>query len=73
MRLTSNAARFYGRFRWEKIRAFETHSGRELWGYQLPAGGYATPSVYVINGKRSIVIAGVTHPEWSRMALMVAR
>ena len=23
----------------EKIRAFETHSGRVLWEYQLPAGG----------------------------------
>src|SRR5437868_14831899 len=42
----------------EKIRAFETHSGRELWEYQLPAGGYATPSVYVINGKQYIVIPG---------------
>ena len=41
----------------EKIRAFETHSGRELWEYQLPAGGYATPSVYVINGKQYVVIA----------------
>jgi quinoprotein glucose dehydrogenase len=41
----------------EKIRAFEAHSGRELWEYQLPAGGYATPSVYVINGKQYVVIA----------------
>ena len=41
----------------EKIRAFESHSGRELWEYQLPAGGYATPSVYVINGKQYVVIA----------------
>jgi quinoprotein glucose dehydrogenase len=29
----------------EKLRAFEKHSGRLLWEYQLPAGGYATPSV----------------------------
>jgi hypothetical protein len=28
-----------------------------LWEYQLPAGGYATPSVYVINGKQYVVIA----------------
>lgn len=41
----------------EKIRAFESHTGRELWEYQLPAAGYATPSVYVINGKEYLVIA----------------
>ena len=41
----------------EKIRAFETHSGRVLWEYQLPAGGYATPSVYVMNGREYVAIA----------------
>ena len=41
----------------EKIRAFDTHSGRVLWEYKLPAGGYATPSVYVIDGKQYVVIA----------------
>lgn len=41
----------------EKIRAFESHSGRVLWEYQLPAGGYATPSVYVVNGREYVVIA----------------
>jgi quinoprotein glucose dehydrogenase len=40
-----------------KIRAFATHSGRVLWEYQLPAAGYATPSIYVINGKEYVVIA----------------
>lgn len=41
----------------EKIRAFDTHSGQVLWEYKLPAGGYATPSVYVIEGKQYVVIA----------------
>ena len=41
----------------EKIRAFETHSGKVLWEYKLPAGGYATPSVYQIDGKQYVVIA----------------
>lgn len=40
----------------EKIRAFDKRSGRVLWEYQLPAAGYATPSVYAINGKQYIVI-----------------
>jgi quinoprotein glucose dehydrogenase len=41
----------------EKIRAFESHSGRELWQSSLPAGGYATPSVYMVNGREYVVIA----------------
>jgi quinoprotein glucose dehydrogenase len=41
----------------EKIRAFEKHSGRVLWEHQLPAGGYATPSVYVRDGRQYVAIA----------------
>jgi quinoprotein glucose dehydrogenase len=41
----------------EKIRAFDTFTGQVLWEYQLPAGGYATPSVYMIDGKQHVVIA----------------
>lgn len=40
-----------------KIRAFSTHSGRVLWEYQLPAGGYATPSVYMVDGREYVAIA----------------
>ncbi len=41
----------------EKIRAFEKASGRTLWEYQLPAGGYATPSVYMVDGREYVAIA----------------
>ena len=41
----------------EKIRAFEKATGRVLWEYQLPAAGYATPSVYMLNGRQYVVIA----------------
>ncbi len=41
----------------EKIRAFSNHNGEILWEYQLPAGGYATPSVYWIDGRQYVVIA----------------
>jgi len=41
----------------EKIRAFEKSSGRVLWEHQLPAGGYATPSLYMIDGRQYVVIA----------------
>lgn len=41
----------------EKIRAYNKISGKILWEAQLPAAGYATPSVYQIDGKQYIVIA----------------
>jgi quinoprotein glucose dehydrogenase len=41
----------------EKIRAFSNHTGELLWEYQLPAGAYATPSVYMLDGKQYVVIA----------------
>ncbi|MBA82197.1 family 16 glycoside hydrolase [Leeuwenhoekiella sp.] len=41
----------------EKIRAFNSHNGDVLWEYKLPAAGYATPSVYMIDGKQYLVIA----------------
>jgi quinoprotein glucose dehydrogenase len=39
------------------FRAFDKDTGDELWKYKLPAGGYATPSIYEIDGKQYIVIA----------------
>jgi quinoprotein glucose dehydrogenase len=33
------------------LRAFDIETGRELWKYQLPAGGQAIPMSYSIHGK----------------------
>ena len=41
----------------EKLRIFDKHTGKLLWEYKLPAGGYATPATYMLNGKQYIVIA----------------
>jgi quinoprotein glucose dehydrogenase len=41
----------------EKIRAFDRKTGKMVWEYQLPAGGFATPITYEINGKQYVVIA----------------
>ncbi len=41
----------------EKIRAFDRKTGKILWEYQLPAGGFATPISYQYKGKQYIVIA----------------
>jgi quinoprotein glucose dehydrogenase len=41
------------------FRAFDTGSGKELWRYQLPAGGQATPMSYWSNdsGRQFVLIA----------------
>jgi quinoprotein glucose dehydrogenase len=41
----------------EKFRAFDKRSGKLVWEYQLPAGGFATPITYEVDGKQYIVIA----------------
>jgi len=41
----------------QKLRAFETKTGKLVWEYQLPAGGFATPMTYMVEGKQFIVIA----------------
>lgn len=41
----------------QKIRAFDKRNGKLLWQADLPAAGYATPSVYQVNGKEYVVIA----------------
>ncbi|MDZ7721000.1 MAG: pyrroloquinoline quinone-dependent dehydrogenase [Balneolaceae bacterium] len=41
----------------EKIRAFDKETGELLWEYKLPVAGYATPSVYSVDGKQYVVIA----------------
>src|SRR5579871_663714 len=40
-----------------KFRAFNKRTGQLLWETDLPASGFATPSVYEVNGKQYIVIA----------------
>ena len=40
-----------------KIRAFNKSNGKVLWEAQLPVPGYATPAVYIVDGKEFIVIA----------------
>jgi len=40
-----------------KLRAYNKRTGEILWETQLPAAGFATPSVYELEGKQYIVIA----------------
>jgi len=41
----------------EKFRAFNKYTGKLLWEANLPAAGFATPTVYEIDEKQFIVIA----------------
>jgi quinoprotein glucose dehydrogenase len=43
------------------IRGFDAESGKEIWKYELPAGGQATPMTYTLNGKQYLVIAAGGH------------
>jgi quinoprotein glucose dehydrogenase len=45
------------------LRAFDVESGKELWKYQLPTSGGATPMTYQLqkHGKQFLVIAAGGH------------
>jgi quinoprotein glucose dehydrogenase len=49
------------------LRAFDSETGKELWKYDLPAGGQATPMTYTINGKQFLVIAAGGHGKLGTM------
>lgn len=55
--VTAGGLVFIGATKDEKFRAFDKKTGRIVWEYQLPAGGYATPATYSVNGKQYVVIA----------------
>jgi quinoprotein glucose dehydrogenase len=55
--VTSGGLLFIAATRDEKFRAFNKRTGKMLWEHKLPAGGYATPATYVVDGKQYIVIA----------------
>jgi quinoprotein glucose dehydrogenase len=55
--VTAGGLLFIAATRDEKFRAFNKTSGKMLWEYKLPAGGYATPATYVVGKKQYIVIA----------------
>ncbi len=43
------------------FRAFDSQTGKMLWGAQLPAGGHATPMSYQVNGKQYVLVAAGGH------------
>ena len=55
--VTAGGLVFIGASQDEKFRAFDKATGKLLWEYQLPSGGYATPATYEVEGKQYVVIA----------------
>lgn len=56
--VTSGGLVFIGATMDERFRAFSAETGEVLWEYQLNAGAYATPSVYMVDGVQYVIIAG---------------
>lgn len=55
--VTAGGVLFIAATKDEKFRAFSTATGEQLWETTLPAGGYATPSTYEVDGRQYVVIA----------------
>jgi quinoprotein glucose dehydrogenase len=55
--VTAGGLLFIAATRDGKFRAFNKHTGKLLLETDLPAPGFATPSLYEANGKQYIVIA----------------
>jgi quinoprotein glucose dehydrogenase len=55
--VTAGGLIFIAASRDEKFRAFDKRNGKVLWEFQLPAGGYATPATYEVDGRQYVVIA----------------
>ena len=54
--ITAGGLLFIAATRDEKFRAFNMRTGKKLWETTLPAGGYATPATYEVNGKQYVVV-----------------
>ena len=55
--VTAGGLVFIGGTKDERFHAFDKQTGKLLWEHALPAGGYATPATYQVNGRQYVVIA----------------
>lgn len=55
--ITSNGLLFIAASQDEKFRVYDQQDGTLLFQTKLPAAGYATPSIYTVDGKQYVVIA----------------
>jgi quinoprotein glucose dehydrogenase len=55
--VTAGGLLFIAGTRDSKFRAFDRRTGKVLWDYPFPAGAYATPITYSVDGKQYVAIA----------------
>lgn len=55
--VTAGGLVFIGATMDERLRAFDSQTGKVLWEFQLDAGAYATPATYEVNGRQYLLIA----------------
>ena len=55
--VTASGLIFIGATADETFRAFDKDTGEILWEHELPFGGNATPSTYMVDGKQYVVIS----------------
>lgn len=55
--VTAGGLLFIGATYDEKLRAFDSKTGEIVWEYKLPAGGFASPISYMVDGTQYIAIS----------------
>jgi quinoprotein glucose dehydrogenase len=55
--VTAGGVIFIGASKDGMFRAFDRRTGKELWHAKLPAGGYASPATYEVDGRQYVIIA----------------
>jgi quinoprotein glucose dehydrogenase len=55
--VTASGLLFIGATKDEMFRVYDAATGAILFEHKLPAGGYATPAIYSVNGKQYVAIA----------------
>ncbi|MBK9677794.1 MAG: PQQ-binding-like beta-propeller repeat protein [Saprospiraceae bacterium] len=55
--VTASGLIFIASTRDERFRAFDKKTGKVVWEYQLPAGGFSTPISYEVDGRQYIALA----------------
>jgi len=59
--ITAGGLVFVGATTDHEIRAFNLHTGKQVWHYTLPTGAQATPMTYSVNGEQFVVITAGGH------------
>ncbi|MBK9680614.1 MAG: PQQ-binding-like beta-propeller repeat protein [Saprospiraceae bacterium] len=55
--VTASGLIFIASTRDERFRAFDKKTGKVVWEYQLPAGGFSTPISYEVDGRQYVALA----------------